>query len=349
MRKELLERKNEFGIQLKKFLDFNNISVNEFAERVGTTSKNLIDIIEGRVSISQNMIYNISFITEISTSYIENVEKSFCLDKIIHHYLVENHLTIRQFINQFHYKELSEKYNIIYNNDRDDYNIAETILKYLRITSPELLYKKDNVIFYKSKNDKPELLALWLEHCYRMVKDQELGVYEKDNIQKLVCFIREEAKNNSFDKEKIISIFNQNGIFLAIEPDLKGSKIRGAFRVLNDKPAIYITPKYKRCADIYFALLHELAHCKSDFNRAKSGSIISFEENHSTEDYELKADKTAFNWMVDDDVYNKIIKEKNYENNNEILSFLVYRLAFDKMISYRSKLYQEYNRVIIED
>ena len=40
-------RKNKFGLQLKEYLDFNNISNVDFADRIGTTSKNLIDIING--------------------------------------------------------------------------------------------------------------------------------------------------------------------------------------------------------------------------------------------------------------------------------------------------------------
>ena len=178
------------------------------------------------------------------------------------------------------------------------------------------------------------------------MRDQELGIYNKDNIDKLVSFIRKEAGSNKFDKDRLIKEFNKNGIFLAIEPDLEGAKIRGAFRVLNDKPAIYLTPKYKRIADIYFALFHELAHCKSDYNRAKSGSFVSIENIKSEEDYEIRANKTAFNWMVNDKTYNDIVKSKNYEDNNEIKSFLVYRLAQDGHISYKSKLYQENNIII---
>ena len=347
MRKELLHRKNEFGIFLRDYIDYYNMNNNEFAERIGTTPKNLIDILNGNISISQNMIYNISFITGISVSFIEKIEKSFSVEKEINSYIEKNNLTIRQFINKFNYKELSEKYNVSYEDERNDYNIAENILKFLRFNKPEPIYKKDNnIILYKSKNDKPELLALWLEHCYRTVRDQELGIYNKDNIDKLVSFIRKEASNNRFDKERLIKEFNKNGIFLAIEPDLEGAKIRGAFRVLNDKPAIYLTPKYKRIADIYFALFHELAHCKSDYNRAKSGSFVSIENIKSEEDYEIRANKTAFNWMVNDKAYNDIVKNKNYDNNNEIKSFLVYRLAQDGHISYKSKLYQDNNIII---
>lgn len=339
--------KNKFGEQLGKFLNFSNISINEFAERVGTTPKNMIDIVKGNVSITQNMIYNISFVTGISVDYIENVERSFRNKNIIDEFLKRNNITITQFINKFKYNEFSKLYDFQFTDIKDKYNIAEDILKYLRITSPDLIYKDSNSILYKSRNDKPELLALWLEHCYRCVMKQDIKDYKKENIMNVVEFIRNEAKNNRFNKEKLIKVFNDNGIFLAIEPDLKGSKIRGAFRVLNDKPAIYITTKHKRYADIYFALFYELAHCKSDFNRAKSGSIVSTMDDVEIEDYEIKADKTALNWMVSDDIYDQI--KRNYSKdigNSIIMPFVVYRLALDGIITYSSKFYQDNNKLI---
>lgn len=339
-------RKNKFGLQLKEYLEFYNISNNDFSERINTTSKNLIDIIKGDVELSQNMIYNISFITEIPVSYIENVESNYKLDNTINNYLEKNNLTIRQFINKFNYKELSKEYNLKYTDERNDIWIAKDIMKYLRITNPEILYKQDNSIFYKSKNDKPELLSLWLERCYKVVLEQNVNKYSKDNIEKLVEYIRDCANKNIFNKSDLINKFNEYGIFLAIENDLKGSKIRGAFKVLNDKPAIYITKKHKRYADIYFALLHELAHCKSDFNRAKSGSIVTVEDE-TKEDYELKADKTALNWMVNDEEYKLIKNRYNDINNlNVIKSFYVYRLAKDKIIEYSSNIYQENNKIL---
>ena len=338
---------NKFGKELEEFLEFKNISIKEFADRINTTSKNLIDIIKGNIELSQNMIYNISFITGIPVSYIENTEQNYKMDKIITNYLNNNQLTIRKYINKFNYKELSEKYELKYRDSKNDYAIAKDILKYLRITNPESLTKENNVIFYKSKNDKPELLALWLERCNRIIEKEKIAQYNKDNIIKLVNFIKKEASNNSFDKETLIKEFNQNGIYLAIEDDLKGTKVRGAFRVLNDKPAIYITKKHKRYADIYFALLHELPHCKSDFNRAKSGSIITMLDEKETEDYEIKADIQALDWMVPNKFYeeNKI-KYYHIDNLDVIKSFFVYRSAKDNIINYSDELYQKFNPVI---
>ena len=338
---------NKFGRELGEFLEFKNISIKEFADRINTTSKNLIDIIKGNVELSQNMIYNISFITGIPVSYIENTEQNYKMDKVIQNYLDENHLSIRNYINRFSYKELAEEYHVKYRDARNDYAIAKDILKYLRITNPNSLTKENNVIFYKSKNDKPELLALWLERCNRIIENQKVEKYTKENINKLVEFIKMEASNNSFDENKLIMEFNKNGIFLAIQDDLKGTKVRGAFKVLNDKPAIYITKKHKRYADIYFALLHELAHCKSDFNRAKSGSIITMYDEKETEDYEIKADMQALDWMISNKIYDKI--KNNYKNIEEldvVKSFFVYRLARDKIIKYSDSLYQKYNPLV---
>ena len=52
-------RLNKFGEELGELLEYQNISINEYAERIGTTPKNLIDIIDGKVSLSFNMICNI--------------------------------------------------------------------------------------------------------------------------------------------------------------------------------------------------------------------------------------------------------------------------------------------------
>ena len=344
MNDKIIERQNHFGIYLKDYLDFNNISINDFAERVGTTPKNLIDILDGKISISQNMIYNIAFISGISVSFIENLESSLTVDKKIKRFIDNKNITIRNYLNFFNYKEAEERFGIKYSNEKNDYDIAECLLRYLRINDPSLLYKEDNTILYKSKCDKPELLALWLERCYRLSQEQVINEYNKDNIDYLVKIIREEAKHNRFNEEYLIKEFNNKGIYLVIEDDLKGSKIRGAFKVLNTKPAIYLTRKHKRIADIYFALLHELAHCKTDYNRAKKASIVSFLDYKSLSDYEIKADKTALNWMIPEEEYKSILKGNNY--NYEIMSFLVYRLALDKKISYNSKIYQKYNIII---
>ena len=63
---------------------------------------------------------------------------------------------------------------------------------------------------------------------------------------------------------------------------------------------------------------------------------------------ELKADLCAYNYMVNNEYYNSVCthnydisKEKKYPK-----SFVVYRLAHDKLIDYESSIYQKYNILI---
>lgn len=334
-----------FGPTLKEYLEFYHISQKEFAERLNITPKHLIDIINGNINLSSELIVAIALVTDIPVDYILNMEKSKIIDQEIDNYVNDKKITKKELINRFEYKELQSRNWLTFTNKMNEYTILEDILKYLRINSFSLLNKNDNAL-YKSRNDKEELSALWLERCYRLALKQTINDYRKDNIENIVNYIKDCAKNNILNEKELIKVFNSNGVILVIEDDLKGSKIRGAFKVLRDQPAIYITRKHKRYADIYFALLHELAHCKSDYNQAKSMAFVSTLDENIINDIEMRADNTALNWMIDNDLYN-IIKN-DYQNNSDkvIKSFLVYRLAKDKIISYSSQLYQKYNPTI---
>lgn len=64
-------------------------------------------------------------------------------------------------------------------------------------------------------------------------------------------------------------------------------------------------------------------------------------------DYEINADKKAFDWMVNDKLYNELKNKTSWLNDNRIIkAFFVYRLANDKIISYSSDVYQKHNRLI---
>lgn len=337
-----------FKDYLKDYLEFNNITNKDFANRIGITPKHLIEILSGESDISFNIAENISIVTDIPLDYILNVEKDYKIENRIEYFLIKYNIKLSDYLNKFGYKELDKMDYIKYTDNNDKKEMLKDILKFLRVYDPQKLYEleTDN-IYFKSNNDKQELLLLWLEKCYRESLNQTVGEYKKENINNLVNYILECAKKNVFNKDALVSKFNENGIYLVIQQDLPKSKIRGAFKVNRDIPAIYLTLKHKRIADIYFALLHELAHCKSDFNKAKANSLIS--TDIEDDEIEKRADKQSYNWMVDDKYYEFIKNNINYDIEKEInypKAFVVYRLAQDKKIVFSSKVYQKYNGIL---
>lgn len=334
-----------FAEILKDYLIDNNISNKEFSTRIGITPKHLIDILSGEVELSTSVIQSISIVTNIPVDYILKIEENYRMEHEIDIFLSKNNITLTQYLNRFSYRELIKNNWIKFVHVDDKMTTMMDILKYLRVSNPDNLYKLDKNILYKSKNNKPEMLMVWLERCYRIANEQKVNKYNKDNIDLIVKYIIDCAKNELFKENDLINIFNENGIQLVIQDDLPGSKIRGAFKVNKDTPSIYLTRKHKRIADIYFALLHELAHCKSDYNQAKATNLVSYDDGEC----EDKADKQALNWMVDDKYYKSILLNSSYDigkENKYPKSFILYRLALDKHVDYSNEYYQFYNKII---
>ena len=332
---------------LNDYLEYSHISNKEFANRLGITPKHLINILSGKQSLSAEIIEKISMVTDISIEYIYKMEADSFLEDDIENYLKVHKLTETEYLKKWKYRFLIKNNYIDFSDTENKMNIIKDIVLYLRVPTIEQIYKIDNGAFYKSKNDKPELLLLWLEKCYRKMLDENVLKYKKENVMVLVNYILDSAKKNKFNEEELIKVFNENGVYLVIEDDISGSKIRGAFKVHRDAPAIYITRKYKRIADGYFTLLHELAHLKSDFNSAKAKNFVSYEDES-----EAKADMVAYNWMVNDEYYNNVCKKDNYNIDDEERfpqCFVVYRLAKDGTLPYKSKVYQKYNFLLKEN
>ena len=338
-------KKIRFKDYLIDYLEYNNITNKDFANRLDITPKHLIDILSGDVAISSEIANRIALVTNIPIDYIYKVELNYKFEEEIEEYLKKENFTETAYLNKYNYKYLIKNDYIEFIDAADKLEVIKDILKFLRVPSPEKVKEIDQGAYYKSKNDKPELLLLWLEKCYRETLKQQVAEYQKENIEILVKYICECAKKDKFDKDELIQTFNDNGIFLVVQEDIPGSKIRGAFRVHRGIPAIYLTYKHRRLADIYFALLHELAHCKTNYNRAQSASLVSFEE--ASDEEEIRADNQAYKWMVEDKYYETLCNEADLEKEKEYpKAFVAYRMAKDNKIKYSSKAYQKYNKVI---
>ena len=157
------------------YLEANNITNKDFANRLGITPKHLIDILSGTTQLSSQLIDKISFITDIPADYIYRIESNYNLESRIDTFLIREDLSETDYLNKFDYKYLIKDNYIDITDKNDKLEIIKDILKFLRVPSPEEIYKIDNNAYFKSKNDKPELLLLWLEKCYRETLKQEVS------------------------------------------------------------------------------------------------------------------------------------------------------------------------------
>ena len=96
--------KIRFANYLKDYLEFNNITNKDFANRIGITPKHLIDILSGKRDLSSQIIDSISIVTNIPADYIYKMELNYKIESDIDEYLKNNNLTISQYLNKFSYQ-----------------------------------------------------------------------------------------------------------------------------------------------------------------------------------------------------------------------------------------------------
>lgn len=325
-----------FGSILRDYLEYHKISQTDFADRLGITQKHMNEIINGKTSISLELMMIISLLTDIDVNLIYYVEnKKNVYNKLINKY--KNDKEINKLLNSYYINEM-EKRGWIKLKDK-----SSLVQKYLDLV--EFLKVKDLDTFnsyinkrylFKKKDDSNDIkISLWINHCDNMINKENIINYNSNKFDLLLKELRNE-RMKKYNEQEIINILRKYGIILYIEDALKGSKIRGCCKVMVDTPVIYITKYYKEKSSFYFTLYHELMHIKKDFNMLKNKIYIN--EN------EEKIDELALEEMIPNIIYKKILED--YSNRDKIalankipLCFLYTRLAKEKIIKYNSKEY----------
>ena len=334
-----------FGKYLKDYLEFNNISQSEFAMRMGITQKHMNEILNGKTNITLEMVGNIERLTGINSSFIINIENSRKIqEKILEEY--GNNENVKKIITKEYYiNELKKNKWIKFKDESNILQVCIDLLNFLKVKDFKVVEKLEQQVLFKKTGNDFKKLALWIAHCDEMIQNQKVKEYNHYNLVFLVDDLKKYAYESETNLDKIREILNNYGIFFVCEKAIKGTKVRGCFKVKGKHPTIYITDNYAGKDSLYFELFHELGHCRSDYNEAQNKIIID-----GNEEKEKKADTFALNTMINEDVWNEIIlsdfKETTLKCFSEKycipMSFIVGRLAKNKKIMYDSKIYQKY-------
>lgn len=335
-----------FGKHLKEYLEFYNISQSEFATRLNITQKHMNEILNGKTDISLDIALAIQNLTDIPVEFIIKSEYKKKIENYL--YLKYSEEELKNMLKKrFLIKELEEREWIKFNNITNIVQNYIDIFEYLKVRDFEALDKINEKTLFKKTGDDINKLSLWIARCDNLSKEQKVEIYIKENFNFLIDDLKKLAYEESINIEKIQKLLNCYGIYFVVEKALTGSKVRGCFKVKMKNPAIYITKNYSGKDSFYYELFHELGHCRSDYNEAKSKVIVEGDEKK-----ELRADNFAINTMISKDIWEEIIKDYS-ENNIKVISekykipmsFIVGRLAKLNYIKYTNKLlvkYKEY-------
>lgn len=336
-----------FGDYLREYLIDNNISQSEFAIRLGISQKHMNELIRGKKNITPCMAINIASLTGIPTSFIVSVETSRILEESIRKEFPREEDLKKILYEDMNITNIIKRKWIEFKDITNVYQNAMDILNFLKVRNFKVLNDIKQFVLFKKSGENYYKLALWIARCDEISNTQNVEKYDNTKFNELILELMNEAYNEGINIERIREILNKYGIIFVCEKALPGTKVRGCFKVKLNTPAIFITDNYSGKYSFFFEIFHELGHCKSDYNMAKSKTIIDGDE-----DREKRADLFAINTMISEDKWIDISKSideeylcKKSKEYKIPMSFIVGRLAKNNLIKYNSELYNKYKLI----
>lgn len=289
------------GELIKEYLMEKGISQKSLAKMLNVSEKHISNFLSGKIRLTEEMALKFEFVfKDIPASYWLNYEAKYreFLAKRDFDLNLEA-MDIKSIAKKFKFKEIfsDSSLNII--------DQAKEILKILGISSFDCfddVFNELSVEFFQDGGEK-ESIVLWIKLCENEVEYQNELLnnidFSVNNLKKNLFKFKNIALNNDAmdSMNSCRKLCNRLGIYLVIREPLSNSKVRGVLTTFKNRPAIFLSGRFKTHDHLWFAFMHEIKHLLDNYN--KRYTQISLEDVDSTNDKEKEANDFARDYFID--------------------------------------------------
>ena len=327
------------GYYIKEYIEEIGLTQEDFANRLGTTPKNISYIIRGEQSISMDIANKLSRMSGTSVKYWLNLQNEY--DTIV--FEIKN----LQEINEEREVFKSLKYSYF----RDNFNLPDVpgkideqikyVREFLNVSSLTVFKKKDMYVnFRKADLNQTEINTIKANIMVQIaanisLKEVDIPKYDKKSFLKAIEYALTLTKDHKEFYKIIKKEFYKCGVDLIVLPNLLGSKINGASKKIGDHVMLMVNDRNSNSDSFWFTLFHEIGHIiNGDFG-------ISFEKEEGKE--EENANKFAEDKLIPSKDYVQFIEKRDFTLES-LINFantidrdpgiVLGRLQKDKLICY---------------
>lgn len=301
------------GTILKEYMDTRGITQKELANITNSSERHVSNLINAKTRLTEEFALKLENVFEdVKAEFWMELESAYRL------YLLRNEE--QEFLNL---KQLSEDYNFKYIFKGLKLSLKEQALKILELLQANSFEEVENEIknisysFMEDGGNK-KAIYLWLKLCEEEIEVQNdlqsLPRFSIDNLKKQVDNFKKLMYTQDYDValNNIMKFSNILGIAVVVLDAIPNSKVRGATRIIDNRPVILLSKRFKRLDTFYFAFMHEIAHILHGDVSADKYEVSMID------DEELNANSFARDYFIDPDEYNKFIdKHPNQEKLEE--------------------------------
>lgn len=292
------------GSYVEEIVDELNITQNEFAERLGTSSKTLSKIINGEEKISADVANKLAKATGVSIKTWLNLQVAYDAKVMeIKDLQDEDEKRACELIDFSYFK------NNGFVEDRR-YSVKEKIKelrKLLNLSNLSMLYEFNNAVSYRNTREFEEKSIVnsnvMLELAIDIARSGTDVKYDKRKLEKCLPEIRKmtlESPEKFYPKLKEMLL--DCGIVLVGLPKLKNANLNGATKKFkNGSVLLLITDRNKKSDIFWFSLIHELGHIyHKDF-------YTDYQDIEKYKEKEKQADIFAQDFFIPREQYDRFV------------------------------------------
>lgn len=283
------------GYYVQDIIDDMEITQQEFAKRLGTTPKNLSQLLSGTIKLSMDIAQKLSIMTGTSVEMWANLEKQYEL-KIAEIEQAKKEDREFDILKNIDYNYFSDFISIPAKTKMEK---VKNLCAFLHISSLEILKQPDFLVNYRSGiNNVKETNIInsraWVQTAINLGKEIIVSEYDPNKLYSFIPEIRSmTTQYPDVFLPRLKEIAADCGIAFVLLPHLKNCGINGAVKWITDKKVVLALNDRRHYADTFwFSLFHELKHI---FQHKTKELIVSLEKKElETLDASLEEEADCF-------------------------------------------------------
>ncbi|MEE0830992.1 MAG: HigA family addiction module antitoxin [Longicatena sp.] len=273
------------GYYIKDYMDDYQLSQEELAKRLQTTPKYISDLVNGRINLTDEMVFRLSNLFGTSTKLWLNLNQKFIEKKLE----IQRRKSLEKeskFLKMLDYSYWCDLGVVELTND-DELKIKE-LQRFFKLSSLSVLEQDDFLVQYKWNKCNETIenrvnANAWVQTAINLGVDNECQVFDRkkllNSIEKILSLTSEDLQYVSSDLHDILS---ECGVSLVLLPELKNSNVKGAIKWLNkEKVVLALVNNLKDKRTFWYSFFHELGHVMQ--KRIKlllvSNNVLEFDDS----------------------------------------------------------------------
>lgn len=312
------------GYYIADIIEDMGISQAEFAARMGTTTKTLSQLLNGRANISNDLAKKLSVMMGTSAEVWQRLQNKYD-QKLIEIQCAKDFDEQKELVKQIDYRFFVDVVGLPKTKNTEEK--ITVLCSFFKVSDLRIMLRPDFMVNFRSgTSDKSEKKVInsraWIQTAMNIAKTIETEPYNAQKLKEYLPELRDMTiQSPEIFLPRMRKIFAECGVAFVLLPHLKNSGVNGAVKWVNNERVVLAMNNRGLDADkFWFSLFHEIKHVlqqkiKTVFISSSVKEMVDY--NKTLED---EADKFASDYLIPPNELRKFAPTQ-YTSDNEIIEF----------------------------